>query len=202
MRIKTVFNILLPFVAIAALMALIWGFTTIGTDGVKVVIVTTPAQASARINENFVGTTPVTLDGMGEGTYIIRLTKFGHQSVLKQVRFRPGLNEFTFDLPESMGGTLKIESTPAKADIIIDGETRGKTPATIAGLAPGGPYSQTAAGELPRLDRNLQHRPVRPGKPVPHTDGANRGKLPCSNKGQSRQDRKLRGPRTLLHRAQ
>jgi hypothetical protein len=39
---------------------------------------------------------------------------------------------------ESKFGTLKVESTPAGAQITLDGESRGVTPQTITNLAPGG----------------------------------------------------------------
>ena len=90
-----------------------------------------------RINEHFVGTTPVSIDGLPEGKHVLRITKFGRDPVIKEVTFRDGNNPFSFELPTPRGGTLKIVSDPAGADIVIDSEPRGQTPKVITGLDPG-----------------------------------------------------------------
>lgn len=111
---------------------------TSGSRGADVTVTTTPERASVWIDGHYLGTTPLTREDLPPGTHVLRVTKFSHRPLLREVTLQGGPNDVRLDLVELVGGTLSIVSNPPGAEAVVDGEPRGLTPVVLKGLSPGG----------------------------------------------------------------
>lgn len=123
---------------LAVLGIILWIAFTIGAGGAVIVLETTPNRASAYIDGHFVGTTPTTVQRFPPGTHVLRVTKFGHVPLLRELDVRTGKNTLKFNLAELPGGTLDIKSVPPGAEVFVNGESCGHTPRSLTKLGTGG----------------------------------------------------------------
>jgi hypothetical protein len=106
-------------------------------------------QADVYLNDKFKGQAPLFVDSLAVGEYTVTIKKQGYieQSRAIRAEFR---KETVLDFELKKPGPLKVMSIPLEAEIVIDGEKRGFTPAVITGLAPGGHTVEIAkTGYLP-----------------------------------------------------
>ncbi len=126
-------------VAVVAILGIIaWVAFTVGTGGAIVDLRTTPPRATAYVDGHFIGTTPVVEKHLAPGKHVLRVTKFGHVSLVREIDLHTGRNTLKFDLTERPGGILDVSTTPSGAEIFVDGEPGGHTPKTIKELSTGG----------------------------------------------------------------
>ena len=114
-----------------------WGAVAITAKGASCTLVTTPRRASAWIDGQYVGTTPLTAETLSPGRHVLRIRKFEHVTLVREIELSTGVNERHFDLEKLPSGSLRIESTPSGAGVFVDGEFRGETPLTIGSLGIG-----------------------------------------------------------------
>lgn len=97
----------------------------------------TPDEASVVINGAFRGTTPLTLSGLDPGVYNVSFSKFGYEKLSTPVTIESGsVSEVDATLVLQMG-SVAVNSTPAGANVTLDGFDAGITPVTIGSLATG-----------------------------------------------------------------
>jgi PEGA domain len=124
-------------------------------------VTSNPAGAQLLVDGIVVGTTPETI-AVPEGVHAVEVRSNGPTQVAA-VRVDSGgqLSRY-FDLPVGTApATLRVETKPAGARVMVDGRVRGQSPIVIPGLNPG-PHSV-------RVERGPQSRE----RPVMLASGAN-----------------------------
>lgn len=95
----------------------------------------TPQQANFYVDDQLVGTTPLTTEILETGS-TIRLELAGYQTHREVVRTEAGSSATHPDIAlQVANGQLKVDSTPSGANLLVGGEFVGLTPLTIE-LAP------------------------------------------------------------------
>ncbi|HKC55575.1 MAG TPA: PEGA domain-containing protein, partial [Vicinamibacterales bacterium] len=103
-----------------------------------VVVNTDPAGASLVIDGQAHGTTPTTAT-LKVGAHTIELSNGGaHRTMTVNVTAGAQVSQF-IEMPKAVAGTgdLQVRTDPAGAKVSVDGQSRGVSPLTIAGLTPG-----------------------------------------------------------------
>ncbi len=120
----------------------------------RLVIRSTPAAATVRVDGVARGTTPLMVDGLALGTYRVEVSRRGYSSVVREVTLttpvpsrelvvrlesaavtRPAPRAGRSGAPA--GGTLVAVSRPPGARVVLDGRVVGRTPLTLRGVKPG-----------------------------------------------------------------
>ena len=145
-------------------------------------------------------TPPVTITGLAPGEHLIVATKTGYQEERRTIVLEPG-QRLAVDLKlQPLYGLVLVQSSPAGAEVEVNGASRGKTPLLLTDL-PLGSYrvKLSAPGYLTKeIDLKLESRvPVKveaslrsdsaaleiasepPGARV-LVNGADRGTTPCT----------------------
>jgi TolB-like protein len=89
-----------------------------------------PPEAQITLNGNNYGETPTFLDRIGGGKYRLKVAKTGYMPYEEDVRILPGEVK-RIDVSLQKMALLSVSSSPAGADIFINGEKRGKSPVMI-----------------------------------------------------------------------
>jgi len=97
-------------------------------------IISVPDGANVHLDEQFIGTTPVTVDRAEAGTHLLRVEKKGFLAFRKVVEVGADGVTVTAELVGAATGTLVVTSTPDRADVVVDGEPMGQTPLTLSDL--------------------------------------------------------------------
>jgi formylglycine-generating enzyme required for sulfatase activity len=84
-----------------------------------------PSEASVTVGEDYRGRTPVELFLAPGRTHRIRLTRPGYDPALREVRLEAGDREELNVVLDSRKGEVEIVTTPAGAELIVNGESRG-----------------------------------------------------------------------------
>ena len=103
-----------------------------------VVVNTEPAGAAVVIDGQAHGTTPVTVT-LNAGPHTIDLSSgAARRTMTLNVTANAQLSQF-IEMPKAAAGTgeLQVRTDPAGAKVSVDGQTRGLSPLTVQGLAPG-----------------------------------------------------------------
>lgn len=90
-------------------------------------VVTIPTGSRIYVNDEFRGESPVALEGLRPGAYVIRAERRGYAEESRTVRVGRGeslIEEFRM---ERNSGTLEIVTRPADVRVIINGEYMGTT---------------------------------------------------------------------------
>jgi len=90
-------------------------------------VVSTPAGARVFINDQPRGETPLRLQDLAPGTYVVRVSLRGHADVSQTVRIERGSAESRMVELERNSGTLEIITRPADVRVIVNGEFMGTT---------------------------------------------------------------------------
>ena len=101
-------------------------------------LVTRPAGASAFLDGEFVGVTPVSLQTLDARPHALRFEKAGFAALA--TRLEAGLQptgDVTFSLSPVARGTLTVSSNPRGAEVFVDGRFRGITPLNIEAVPAG-----------------------------------------------------------------
>jgi hypothetical protein len=139
-------------VAVAAVISLTAGCEIEMPSGKgSIAIKSSPDRAEVFVNGTPQGTTPVNIQGLVVGDYMIELRKDGYEKVHKSVALLDG-QQMELDMQmKQVTGLLLVESNPQGADVSIDGVSKGNTPLLLTDL-PLGSYKLEfkSAKQLPR----------------------------------------------------
>ncbi|MGH7143414.1 MAG: PEGA domain-containing protein [Planctomycetota bacterium] len=100
-------------------------------------IATTPPGAMVIVNDRILGASPVTTSSLAAGRYSVRCEMAGYQPAIAAADTDSGACSLNLTLQPVDYAALTVQSNPADAEITVDGEFRGRTPATIERLTPG-----------------------------------------------------------------
>ncbi len=103
----------------------------------SLIIFSVPAGATVFLDGEEKGAAPITLTGLAAGPVSIRAEKEGYAPWEKEVTVFPGARLLVTARLEPLYGSLRIQSFPSGADIILDGQDQGTTPLVISGLDAG-----------------------------------------------------------------
>jgi hypothetical protein len=117
----------------------------------RLLVRTTPAGATVRVNGRVRGTSPATVRDLPFGTYNVTVSRPGHQTRSQRVTVsrRVPARDITIELrpaaapasaaPSSVAatGSVYVETRPAGAQVTIDGTLRGTAPLRVPELSPG-----------------------------------------------------------------
>lgn len=96
-----------------------------------------PSNASVVINGSYAGSTPLTVSGLDPGNYTLTLSKFDYEKLTVPAKVESGaITEVSATL-QPKTGTLIINTSPAGAQILVDGENVGVAPLTRESLSAG-----------------------------------------------------------------
>jgi hypothetical protein len=126
------------------------------------VVRSTPSRASVTLNGTWRGRTPLTLDGLAFGKYVVRVVQPGFRVAREDFTLNARDTEHTFNArleregrgafpsrggaglggtesaaPGSYTGSLFVDSRPRGATVIVDGRSIGQTPVMLPNLAVG-----------------------------------------------------------------
>ena len=102
-------------------------------------IKSTPTGATIVLDGVTKGTTPATLSGIPAGIHTLVLKKSGYNDYPASVTITSGQTSSisaTLTVQQTTG-SINIKSTPTGATIILDGVSKGTTPATLSGIPAG-----------------------------------------------------------------
>ncbi|MBQ9755327.1 MAG: PEGA domain-containing protein [Lentisphaeria bacterium] len=100
------------------------------------VITSSPSRARVIVDGTELGETPLTLE-RAEGKYVIRVERAGCNPEERNVRISRGQKDkIHVKLGQKPGG-VRVTTTPAGAELFINGVKRGVTPCTVEALDPG-----------------------------------------------------------------
>jgi Protein kinase domain/PEGA domain len=129
------------------------------------VVRSTPSRAAVTVNGTWRGRTPLTLDALPFGRYVVRVVLDGFNVAREEVSLTARDASYTVDArlepkargraslrptspqptpppappqPVSTTGSIYVDSRPRGATVIVDGKTVGQTPLSLADVAPGG----------------------------------------------------------------
>ena len=137
-------------------------------DASTLTLTTDPSGATVSVNDDSIGTTPLTEHRLSAGTAALRIQKEGYQevdTVLHDVAAGSASVIEGLELSPKPG-RLTITSTPTGAEVYVDGRSVGTTPLTGFAAEPG-VHQVRLAAEDASAERTLR---VRPGETVTWTD--------------------------------
>jgi len=100
-------------------------------------IMSFPSGASILLDGAEKGPTPRTLSGLEPGEYALVLEKDGYTPYEKTVTISAGKPTMVTATLAPLYGSLRIQSTPSQATVLVNGEVAGVTPLVVGGLVPG-----------------------------------------------------------------
>ena len=111
-----------------------------------------PEGASVVINNDYKGVTPLTVSDLDPGTYNVTFSRFGFARMSTPVTVQSGrVSEVSATLA-ILTGSLFVNTTPAGAQLILDGATPGISPMTFTSLQQGNhTLNVTRAGFVTQL---------------------------------------------------
>jgi hypothetical protein len=110
-----------------------------------------PNETSVVVNNDYKGRTPLTLGGLEPGMYNVTFSRFGYYKFSTPVKVESGsVSEVIASLEQQTGG-LAINTSPAGAQVMIDGADAGISPFTITNLTAGNhTLNVSSAGYTPQ----------------------------------------------------
>ncbi|MFQ6057068.1 MAG: PEGA domain-containing protein, partial [Methanosarcinales archaeon] len=90
-----------------------------------------PSGANVYVDENYKGTTPLSVDNVLSGSHTVKVTKVGYNDEIKAVSVGAGqtINLDIVLIPQT--GSISVYSNPSGASVYLDGSYKGTTPITI-----------------------------------------------------------------------
>ena len=96
-----------------------------------------PSKATIILDGTDKGTTPANLTEISIGNHTLVLEKSGYSDYSTTVSVSPGNLTSVSATLTSTTGSISVKSTPSKATILLDGRTKGTTPANLIGISVG-----------------------------------------------------------------
>jgi hypothetical protein len=109
-----------------------------------------PEDSSVVVNGNYQGRSPISIPDLTPGTYQVNISRFNYDLLSTSATVESGATtEVTATLRPKIG-TLVIATTPAGANITLDGADEGVSPVTLNGIAAGNhTVNATLTGYIP-----------------------------------------------------
>jgi len=105
-------------------------YLTVKKPLAKLIVQTTPSQASVYINNKYKGTTPIELT-LVDGSYDSRIEKKGYETIQEVIALYPGKTTTITRTLNPLPVPVTINSNPSGATVYINGEYKGIAPLTI-----------------------------------------------------------------------
>ncbi len=99
-------------------------------DG-RLEIASTPSEATVSVNGEFRGRTPLTLRLSPGRSHRLALTKPGYETATRELSVAADSGRRLQIDMTALVGAIEVTSTPANAEVWVDGERRGATPVTL-----------------------------------------------------------------------
>lgn len=96
-----------------------------------------PSGASILLNGVLKGVTPKTISGLEPGEYALLLEKEGYAHSQRNVTVSPGRPTMVTATLVPLYGSLRIQSVPSGATVLVNGTSAGVTPLVVGELLPG-----------------------------------------------------------------
>jgi len=117
--------------ALAALALLLAGCKAEKELGGQITVESLPEKAEIFLNGTLAGQTPATIPSLAPGEYLVELRKAGFNRAYKAIALLEG-REVDIEIPlVPVCGLLLVDSDPAEAEVVIDGDIKGKTPVLL-----------------------------------------------------------------------
>ncbi|HTL52250.1 MAG TPA: PEGA domain-containing protein [Planctomycetota bacterium] len=100
-------------------------------------VTTTPPGATVILDDTIIGASPVAARPLTNGRHAVRCEKDGFTPMVQTADAAVGANNLQFTLQPVAYAELSVASTPDGAEVLVDGEFKGRTPATVTKLTPG-----------------------------------------------------------------
>ena len=101
------------------------------------VVESTPRLASVFLDAKFSGVTPLQIASVPKGPHVVKLTRHGYTNWVKVVAISDVLVTLKAELTPRADGVLIVESQPDQAEVLVEGQSKGRTPLTLRGLPTG-----------------------------------------------------------------
>jgi TolB-like protein len=105
-------------------------------------IVVLPTEGEVYLNEQFMGKAsmekPLRLNNLLEGKYSLRVLAGGYQKQEQNIQVQPRTVQNVQMSLQSLPGSIRIESEPSGAEVVINGQKMGATPYSLDNIAQGG----------------------------------------------------------------
>jgi diacylglycerol kinase family enzyme len=103
----------------------------------SILIESKPSKARIYLDGEEAGKTPANLKSIGHGTHEVEVRMDGYEVWSESVIVEENIEKTITAALQMKTGSVIIESTPAKADIFLDGKEIGKTPVSVKPIVPG-----------------------------------------------------------------
>lgn len=109
-----------------------------------------PPDSSVVVNGNYQGRTPISIPGLSPGAYLVNVSRFNYETLSTSATVETGATTEVTATLRPKTGNLTILTTPAGANITLDGAAVGVSPVTLAAVFAGNhTVNATLAGYLP-----------------------------------------------------
>lgn len=115
-------------------------------NGAELRIITEPTAAEIRVDGHRIGFSPVTAEGLSEGTHLIEAEMDGYRTARTHMDVFNGDQARVQLMLEPLMGLVLIHSVPSGAEVVIRGASVGKTPLMLPDL-PLGTHRATLSQE-------------------------------------------------------
>ena len=123
-----------PLFLILALLAAIPLFAAEPSATASINVSSEPDGAQVYLNHELRGTSPMSIDALNAGTYLVTLSKPGFEDYHKTVDLNDGIRFPVQAELEAVRGLLLVHSVPSGAEVSIDGASFGATPLLVTTL--------------------------------------------------------------------
>lgn len=100
-------------------------------------VTTTPEGVSVVVNNAYKGMTPLTVRDLNPGSYNVTLSRYGYAKLSIPVSVQSGSVSDVKASLVALTGSLFINTTPAGAQLTLDGSAAGISPATLSDITMG-----------------------------------------------------------------
>ncbi|MBE7461978.1 MAG: PEGA domain-containing protein [Planctomycetes bacterium] len=122
-------TLLIPLVAIFAFKP--WPWRIFGSSQGELTVESSPAGATVFVNGRLVGATPITISGLSEGAYALRLEREGFSPLIRQVAVGGGDETLREEMVKLPTGGLTVNAEPNGAEVLLNGVVVGNTPLVL-----------------------------------------------------------------------
>jgi tetratricopeptide (TPR) repeat protein len=95
----------------------------------------TPPGGAVFLDDEFVGTTPVSIDLTAKGPHLFRIERRGYEPWRQAIDVGTEPLHVQAELHPQASGSLLVATTPAGADVYVDGRLYGKSPVKVDALS-------------------------------------------------------------------
>lgn len=110
-----------------------------------------PIGCDVYLNGDLKGTTPLTLNNLSFGQYVVKVSKEGYATVTRNVSLESAnADQIVMVALEHATFILQVNSTPVSADVYVDGVNKGVTPLEIDDLVIGSHFIEVKKNNYAR----------------------------------------------------